>query len=288
VVVKKIYLKKGKNMFVDTHCHLMMIDQESGEEKVIKEARESGVGHLITIGTTLEDSIRSVELAKKYTVVSATIGMHPCDCGDDWKNEFDQLKKLLKNNLGEKIGKKIIVGIGETGLDFYHKPFFKQRQIDSFCAHIELAIEYRLPIVLHIRDSAEEALKVLEKYKDEIRGVAHCFVQKEDIAKILLDWGFYLGIGGPISYPKNKLLRNMFASIDLERILLETDAPFLPPQQYRGQRNHPKYIPLIAQVLAEVKQVDVKTVESVTTENANNLFKLTPGFVNANTPVRPE
>ena len=255
-------------MFVDTHCHLTMLEAEPGGiPAVLDAAKKEGVEKIITIGTTLYDSISSTEIAKKHAGVFASVGIHPCDANELWEDAFVTIKKLL-----EKKEENKIIAIGETGLDFFHKPFDKQRQIEVFTAHIEASIAHGLPLVIHTRDSAEEMLKVLEPYKNSVRGVTHCFVQKKEIADVLLEWGFYVGIGGPLSYKKNEWLRELFAEIPLERILLETDAPFLPPQQFRGKTNYPAYIPMTAQVIAEIKNIELAHVERVTTQNVYDLF----------------
>ena len=253
-------------MFVDTHCHLTMM-REEGLDKILQEASAEGVEKIITIGTTLDDTLASIEIARSYKNVFATVGIHPCDCGQGWRKDFCEFESLVKKD------NKNIIGVGETGLDFYHKPFFKERQIDAFKAHIELSIKHDLALVLHIRDSADEALKVLEEYKGEMRGVAHCFCQSQDVADILVEWGFYLGIGGPITYPKNNKLRDVVKQVPLEKLLLETDAPFLPPQKFRGKRNYPKYIPIIAQAIADIKGVDVGVVRDITYQNFLNVFR---------------
>lgn len=274
-------------MFIDTHCHLTMLvsratSKESWESSLsgelspedvrdltllLGESKDSGVEKIISISTRLLDSLRTIEIAKKFDNVFATVGIHPCDCTSDWRDDFSKLEVFVKNNRENKI-----IGLGETGLDFYHKPFNKQRQVDAFTAHIECALENSLPVVVHIRDSADESLKILEEYKKDLTGVAHCFSQGPDIAKILIDFGFYLGFGGPITYPKNNKLRDMIKNIPLNKILLETDAPFLTPQKFRGQQNFPKYIPLIAQEIARIKDIDPEEVGRVTTDNVKKLF----------------
>ena len=256
-------------MFIDTHCHLMIMEEKDKNRvaDVIASAKEVGVATLINVATTLADSMQSVELAKRFEAVYASVGIHPCDCNEVWKNDFKEIRALLQDK-----EENVIVGVGETGLDFYHKPFNKQRQVDAFKAHIEASLEHALPLIIHMRNSSEETLRVLDEYKDEAFGVAHCFVQKKDIAQVLIDWGFYLGIGGPITYPKNDLLREMYALVPLESIVLETDAPFLPPQSFRGKPNHPKYIPLIAQKIAQIRNIAVEVVAEVTTSNAKKLF----------------
>lgn len=267
-------------MFVDTHCHLNMLVEKKLDEKIMQEhlltikkiieqAKNAGVGKIITIGTSLQECLNSILIAKHFDNVFAAVGIHPCDCSDFWKKDFEEIKKLVKEKELNKI-----VGIGETGLDFYHKPFNVQRQIDAFKTHIEFALECDLPLVIHVRDAGQETLKVLDEYKKEIKGVFHCFSQDKDFAKSAFDWGMYVGITGPITYPKNQEFRDMVAQFPIEKILFETDAPFLPPQQFRGKQNLPAYLPIFAQVLADLKGINIEKIEEITTKNAQNLFKI--------------
>lgn len=265
-------------MFIDTHCHLNIMVNKVPEailndaqlsmlENLIRESNESGIEKIVNIGTSYNESLNSVLIAKKYDSVFAAVGIHPTDCNEDWKIEFEKIKKLVSNKEENKI-----VAIGETGLDFFHKPFFKERQIEAFIAHIELSITHDLPLVIHVRDAAEETLKVLEKYKGKIRGVNHCFVHSLEFAKTIMSWGLFIGIDAPITYPKNEILRNTLKELPLEFMVLETDAPFLPPQKFRGKSNYPKYIPLFAQVLADLKGISLLDLEIITTTNAKKLF----------------
>lgn len=268
-------------MFIDTHCHINMIvkkefdrllapDQLIQAADVIKQAQNAAVGIIINVGTSLPESLNSVMLAQKYDSIYATVGIHPCDCTPDWRKDFEQIKNLARHKQENKI-----VAIGEIGLDFYHKPFDMQRQKDAFKAQIELALEYDLPLSIHVRDAGEETLRVLEEYAREIKGaVIHCFSQNNDFASTVLEWGFYVGIDAPIGYPKNQILRDVVAKIPLERIILETDSPFLPPQEFRGRPNSPAYLPLFVPVIAELKGVSVQEVERVTTDNACKLFEI--------------
>ncbi|MCF7800229.1 TatD family hydrolase [Candidatus Babeliales bacterium] len=267
-------------MFVDTHCHLNMMVKNAHEtvlndqdfiliKNILQQANLVGVQKFITIGTTVLESINSINIAKKFPQVFACVGIHPCDCDVDFLKNFEEIKKLVKNKEENKI-----VAIGETGLDFFHKPFDKQKQIDAFKSHIELSCQHNLPIVVHVRDSAQEVLKVLEKYKKDVKGVIHCFFQDEKFAQTALSWGFYLGISGPINYPKNQELRQVVAGLPADKILLETDAPFLPPQEFRGKQNNPAYIPIFAQVIADLKKMSLTELENITTKNAENLFKI--------------
>ena len=266
-------------MFVDTHCHLTMMAKKdwNGQfvadehmpvvDSILQQAKKTGVEKIITVATTLPDSRDSVLIAQNHETVFATVGIHPCDAQESWTADFEEIKKLVANKKENNI-----IGIGEVGLDFYHKPFFKQRQIDVFKAHIELSLEHALPLVIHMRESTEEVLHVIEEYKNDATGVFHCYCHPADVVQTIVAWGMYIGLGGPLTYPKNDWLRELVADVSLEKIVLETDAPFLPPQQFRGQRNNPQYIPLIAQALAEVKGIEVSVVEDQTTANVKKIF----------------
>ncbi|MFH1832480.1 MAG: TatD family hydrolase [bacterium] len=267
-------------MFVDSHCHLNMMVQKNFDaplevgqfieiEKIIEQARMADVIDIITIGTTFQESLNSIAIAQRFEHVFATIGVHPCDAQDNWRHDLQKLELLLQNKKEKKI-----VAIGETGLDFYHKPFNKKRQEDSFKVHIEVALKNNCALVVHVRDAAQEVLSILEKYKQDLKDhvVIHCFSQKQDFAEQVLDWGFYIGLGGYITYPKNQELRDLLKIISLDRILLETDAPFLPPQKFRGTQNSPAYIPIFAQTIAQVLGVTIQDLAHHTTANAQNLF----------------
>ncbi len=269
-------------MFIDTHCHLnIMVEKEresflSDEhlrfiQGYIDQAMQAGVETIINVGTSLVESKNSLMLAQQFDSVYATLGVHPCDTNSEWKKAIVEFKKILKeDDYAHKV-----VGIGETGLDFYHKPFDRLRQQDAFKAHIELALETKRALVIHVRESADEVLTILEPYhKEELKAVIHCFAQKKDFADIVTSWGLYVGIDAPITYPKNQWLRDVIATIDPKHIILETDSPFLPPQQYRGKKNFPAYIPLFASVLAELLSYSLEEIASVTTRNARALFNI--------------
>jgi TatD DNase family protein len=282
LVGQLFFTKEGVFMFIDTHCHLGMMAtkkekvQFSDEyfvevKRIVEQAKDAGIEKIINIGASLIESTNACLVSSKIENVFASVAIHPCDCSHDWVKDIKDIEKLIQE---KRVASKIIA-IGETGLDFYHKPFDKQRQEDAFRAHIELALTYKLPLVLHVRDAADEFLKILEEYSTQgIMGVVHCFSQNESFANTVLNWGFYLGIGAYITYPKNIELRELLKKIPLNKILLETDAPFLPPQIYRGKPNHPAYIPLFAPLVGDLVGVSVDVVEEITTKNANHLFKL--------------
>lgn len=266
-------------MFTDTHCHLnIMVPKEPDAplqehhlesiELYLKQAAQAGVSTIINVGTSLAESLNSITIAQRFSNVYATVGIHPCDTSSMWQDEFAQLTKLVQEKERYKI-----VGVGETGLDFYHQPFNAQQQIDAFKAHIELALRYDLGLVIHVRESGEAVLNVLDPYKKEIkRATIHCFTQSKEFAEIVTSWGFYIGIDAPITYPKNTQLRDIVTQTAIEHLVLETDAPFLPPQSLRGKPNHPAYIPMFAELVAQLKGVSLEQLAQATTKNANRLF----------------
>lgn len=271
-------------MFIDTHCHLNIIAPKQpleplqehhfpAIEAAIQESRIADVTTIINVGTDLIESEASILIAQRYADVFATVGVHPTDCNQLPKSTHDTII-ALKKFVADKEHNKI-VAIGEIGLDFYHKPYEEQKQKDYCRAQIELALANDLPVVIHVREAADAMLELLQEYVSQgLRGVLHCFQQQQYVADQVCAWGLLVGLDGPINYPKNAWLREVFAKIPLEHIVLETDAPFLPPQQLRGKPNRPAYIPLIAQELAILKNIDVAIVEKQTTANAIKLFGL--------------
>lgn len=267
-------------MFIDTHCHLNLIAKKNYNDdfdkkdfkiidNIIKESNEKGVRAFITVGTDLKESINCIDIAKEFKDVFAVVGIHPCDAKNNWLDDFEKIELLVKKHVVNKI-----VGIGETGLDFYHKPYDKERQIKVFEKHIEFSIKKDLPLVVHVRESASDAFNLLHSYKGKANGVIHCFSQDKNFAKKFLDLGFYLGLDAPITYPKMEWFKEVVKFIPLDRILLETDAPFLPPQRFRGKKNLPEYIPIFAQIIADIKNISLEELAEITTHNARDLFRI--------------
>lgn len=268
-------------MLVDTHCHLnIMVKSEfdipltSAQvalgQSLIEEAKRHDVTTIINVGTNVVESENCILLSRTYKEVYATVGIHPTDCTSEWKADFLKLKKMVIQKEENKI-----VGIGECGMDKFHKGYDFNRQRDVFKAQIELALEHNLALVIHSRDAADETLTILEEYRGQIeRATMHCFSYDKAIAQEAINMGCVLGIGGTITYPKNKELRDIVATLKLATIVLETDAPFLPPQIIRGKQNHPLYIKFIAEYIAQLRNESFETIATQTTRNAFNLFGL--------------
>lgn len=272
--------------YIDTHCHLdvllrmnfdVLLEQSEIDAigDLIQRAEKKGVADLICVGTNVPVSRNAFALANYYSGVWATIGLHPTDVHSDWRDDIAVFKQMLQED-----EQKNIVGIGETGIDLFRDVSLLPLQKDLFKAHIELALEHDLPLVFHIRDqigvdrSAEHALRILEEYGKNVRGVMHCFQQSQAIADEALARGLYLGVDAPIDYPKNDWLRSIIAAAPLERLVLETDSPFLPPQALRGTKNVPEAVVYIASKIAELKNCTQEEVAVATTANARRLFSI--------------
>lgn len=265
-------------MLIDTHCHLnMMVKKEfdaplqnkhlSDVEHIIQEAALAGVKRIITIGTSLIESKNCIMIAEHFDSVFASIGIHPDDTKANWHDELNELKQYLHHSK--------VVGVGECGLDYHTPNYNAQQQKDAFRAQIELALEHNKALIVHSRDAYDETLEILNEYKKSLkRVIMHCFSENHAAALDYTDRGFMLGIAATITYPKNNELRALVKSVGLSKIVLETDAPFLPPQTFRGQQNHPRHIATIAHYLAQFLNVPYEEIAAITTENAKRLFEI--------------
>ena len=269
-------------MAKETFDTILTEQQISRAAQITQEALETRVSTIINVGTNVIESMNSVALAAHIPSVYATIGLHPTDCTTQWKDDLSQLtkllssKKFLQDNQTHKTNK--IVGIGECGIDRFHTShanYNLNRQIDAFRAQIELSLEYDIGLVVHSRNAPDETLTVLDEYRSQIsRGIIHCFSYDLSFAHEAISMGFVLGIGGTITYPNNKIVRAAVMELPLSNMVLETDAPFLPPQEIRGKQNHPKHIYTIAAFIAQMKETTLEDVAQITTINAQRIFNL--------------
>lgn len=238
-------------------------------QSIIDQAAQHDVMTIINVGTNVVESMNCIRLAQAYDAIFASVGIHPNDCTDTWKNDLKQLQAWVKRKQEHKI-----VAIGECGLDKHYSDYNLERQKDVFKAQIELALEYDLALIVHTRDAAQETVRALEEFKGQIkRGVIHCFSQDKAFADFTLDMNFALGIGGAVTYPKNNTLREVVQHVPLSSIILETDAPFLPPQAFRGKQNHPLHIATVAAYIAQLRNEPYELVATTTTATAQKLFE---------------
>ncbi|NOZ06032.1 MAG: TatD family hydrolase [Chloroflexi bacterium] len=256
---------------IDTHVHLDLTEFENDRETVIARARESGVTRMITVGVTLETSQAATSLADTHPSIYAAVGVHPHAARHWDESARDTLRDLAAHPK--------VVAIGEIGLDYYRDRSPRADQRRAFRAQLDLASELGKPVIVHDREAHDDLLQILTAWAVERRypgqrGVVHCFSGDGNMAQELLGLGFYLGFDGPVTYKNAKQLRALVEQIPADRILVETDSPFLTPHPHRGQRNEPAHVRLVAEAIAEIHQMDLPAFAGQTTQNARNLFAM--------------
>lgn len=255
-------------MLVDTHAHLTHPQLMENIDDIVHKASESGLIGILCVGTTLEDSIRCVDLASRFSLIRAAVGLHPNNCclaqADDWQQIV-----ALSRQPG-------VVALGETGLDRYWDDCPWDIQVDYFRRHIRLARETGLPVVIHTRDCAEEMLEILRKEAQDgpFRGVMHSFTGTKEVAQGCLELGLYISFAGMITFKNSTELRAVASEVPIDRLLVETDSPYLTPHPYRGHRpNRPDLVKHTLHSLAELLEVPSDDLARRTTENASRLFQ---------------
>ncbi len=253
-------------MLIDSHSHLQFSNFAEDFEQVIERSFKNEIGYIINIGTNYEDSLKSLELAVKYDNIYTSVGVHPHDSAKMTETEFEKITEFLDL--------KKVVAVGEIGLDYYrnYSPGDVQKKV--FKRFMNIAAERELPVIIHNRDALKDIKEIIFKIpKKNLSGVMHCFSGDAESAKDLIEVGFYISFAGNITYPKFKNT-DAINSIPLERILIETDCPFLTPQPKRGQRNEPMNVRFVAEKIAQIKNITIEEVAKITTENAIKLFKI--------------
>ena len=255
---------------IDSHCHLDFPDFDGVRNEMVAEAREAGVHTIVNIGVDLKTSQSSVALAEKYDMIYATVGVHPHDAKIWNKNVREELMSLAVH---EKVK-----AVGEIGLDFYrdHSPRPVQRKV--FVEQLKMAVSLKLPIVIHTREAFEETLEIVEDFAPKLPGgVFHCFPGDIDDACRVFELGFIISVGGVITF-KNSRMSRVAAEVPLEKIMLETDAPYIAPEPFRGKMNHPAYVVHSGRKLAELKKISYKEVEKITDRTTRKFYKLVETF----------
>ena len=250
---------------IDSHCHL---DQEplfKNIEDVLKRSKEVGIEKLLTICTTLDSFVKIKQLVKKDDIIYGTYGIHPHEA----KNDKVTTKLIIDEiNQNEKI-----IGIGETGLDFYYNFSDKKDQIKSFEEHINASIELNMPLIIHSRNAEKQMLEIFNQYKNyDLKILMHCFTGSKKFAESLLDLNAYFSASGIITFKNSIDLQETFKSIPLEKTLIETDSPYLAPVPNRGKKNEPSFVKYTAEKLADIKEISLSDLVSNTTSNFNRLF----------------
>ncbi|MBA3647260.1 MAG: TatD family hydrolase [Chitinophagales bacterium] len=256
--------------FIDTHTHLYLPEFDHDRDEMVQRAIDSGVQKffLPNIDSSTIQSLFALA-AENPDRFFPMVGLHPCSVKENWSTEILIIKETLF-----KLNQSAIYGIGETGLDYYWDKIFIEEQQENFQLHIDWAMQLDLPVIIHSRDALNDCISIIQKNRNEkLRGIFHCFSGNVEQAQQITDIGFYIGIGGVLTF-KNSGLDKVAEQIDLKHIVLETDAPYLAPVPFRGKRNESSYITRIAEKMASIKSSTVESIAEITTANARKLFKI--------------
>jgi TatD DNase family protein len=255
-------------VLVDSHCHLDKLDYEklhTGIDDVLNKAKERGVEYFLSVGVTLEAFPKMMEMIAPYDNVFASCGIHPLDVESGYN--YEQFKAFAQHAK--------VIAIGETGLDYHYQPETAELQKDMFRQQVRVAVELNKPLIIHTRMAREDTMRILrEEGAEKCGGVLHCFTESLEMALDAIELGFYISISGIVTFNTASELKNVVSQLPLNRLLVETDSPFLAPVPYRGKQNQPAYTREVAQYIALLKGISVEEVEETTTNNFFTLFPL--------------
>lgn len=252
-------------MFVDTHAHIFMKQFDADREAVVARARDAGVIGILNVGLDVKTNAAVLDFARGRDGVFAVIGHHPHDAETFDADAFEQQVRAHADE---------IVALGEFGLDFFRDYAPRDVQKHAFAQSLDIGLRAGKPLVIHCRAAESDVMQIMHAASDAFRGVMHCFSGDTDFLKQTLDLGMHISVGGPATYPKSGRLESVLRAVPRDRLLLETDCPYLAPQKFRGKRNEPAYIPIIAERIAEIWNVSSEEAGRITTQNAINLFNL--------------
>ena len=253
-------------MIFESHAHYDDEQFKEDREALLNSMQENGIGTIINVGATFQSCKEVVQLAQKYPFIYAAVGVHPDEVGILDEEKFAYLKTQCQ--------KEKVVAVGEIGLDYYWDNEAHEIQKKWFQRQLELARELDLPVIIHSRDAAADTLEMMQQYAKGLRGVIHCFSYSKEMAKEYVKMGFYIGVGGVVTFKNSKKLKEIVTELPLEKILLETDSPYLAPAPNRGKRNSSLNIPYIAQEIADLKGISYEEVVACTEKNGRDLFRI--------------
>lgn len=252
-------------MLFDTHVHLNVAHFEDDREEVIKRAREAGVEYMVIVGFDHETIPKALEIAEANANIYAAVGWHPVDAIDMTGEELNWLEELSSHPK--------VVALGEMGLDYHWDKSPKEVQKEVFRQQIQLAKKVKMPIIIHNREATEDIIAILQEEKaEEVGGIMHCYNDSADYVEKFLDMNFYISLGGPVTFKNAKLPKEVAKIVPEDRLLIETDCPFLAPHPNRGKRNEPAYVGLVAEKIAEIREISVEELSKITTDNAKTFF----------------
>lgn len=254
-------------MFFDSHAHLDDKKYDGDRDAMMQRARDSKISNILNVGYDLPSSRRSLDLAGKYDFIYAAVGVHPHDAAEAGENYLQELQDMAVQDK--------VVAIGEMGLDYYRNLSPKEIQQRVFREQIRLAAKLEKPIIIHDREAHGDVMDILrEEDVGASKGVLHCFSGSLEMARECLEMGFYLSIAGPVTFHNANKLRDVAANVPLNRLLIETDAPYLTPEPHRGKRNESAYVAYVGKCIAEIRGISVEELANATSDNAKRLFKI--------------
>ncbi len=252
-------------MLIDTHVHLNNPKLYEDLDYYVDKAKQNKVEYMFVVGYSHETNQRAIAIAERYDFIYAIVGYHPTEAKDITRKDFEVLENLLHH--------KKVIGIGETGLDFYWDKEFQNAQIEVFEKHIELSKKYQKPLVIHMRDATDKTYQVLKKHAP-VKGVMHCYSGSSEMAPLFIDLGLHISLGGPVTFKNARVPKEVAKIVPLDYLLIETDAPYLAPHPFRGKQNDSSLLPYIAEAIASIKKVSFDTIAEKTSKNALRLFRL--------------
>lgn len=257
-------------MIFDTHTHYSDKRFDNDRHSLLMSMKENGIGNIVEVGAGIKSTKEAVKLSEEYNFIYASVGIHPYETADIKEEDMEWLKSLV---LKEKVA-----AVGEIGLDYHHDSPSRQVQKKWFIYQLGIAKEAGLPVIIHSRDAAEDTLNIMKTFykanTEETYGVVHCFSYSAEIAKIYVNMGFYLGIGGVITFKNSKKLADVVSKMPIERLVLETDSPYLTPEPYRNERNSSLNLKYVVERIAEIKGLAQQEVIDITERNARDLYRL--------------
>ena len=251
---------------IDTHCHFFSEEFKDDLDECINRCKENNINKIMLVGFSYETNRLAQEYSKKYDIFYPTAGVHPEECNKDYLEQFNELKEFIKNNK--------VYAIGECGLDYHWSIEFKEEQKELFKLQCQLAIENDLPIIIHSRDAQQDTFDIVKSFNGKLKGVMHCYGGSLELALEYVKLGMYISLGGPLTFKNAKEPKRVAEGIDINKLLIETDSPFLAPDPYRGKRNESSYVRFVCQKMAEIKGLSFEETEKITSLNAEKLFNI--------------
>lgn len=254
-------------MLIDSHVHLDDERFDGDRDILINSLKDNGIELVINIGADMDSSMNSIELSKRYDNIYAAIGVHPHSASEMTEKTLDELRDMAKEDK--------VIAIGEIGLDYYYDNSPRDIQRKWFREQLELAKELDLPVIIHSRDATKETYDIIKEAQDgTLRGVLHCFSGSVEVAMEYIKLGFYISIGGTVTFKNARVVREVAEVVSLDRLLIETDCPYLTPEPYRGKRNEPMFVKYVAEKIADIRGISVEELAKLTNKNTKELFEI--------------